>query len=282
MTEIEDDLIIKKLGFFFAIFASTMCCAFGFALFNGTYYIAIFSNDFAVVSIDSRSTDPLHPEIPPNDQYCKILPLSDDLIFFSTGMVAAKEDNQVIIDAAAAARDVYAMAPHPADLGELIDRWDILIKPSYTKMIMMHSEIAEIISRKAIVNGLFIGISRSNRMALAQAELTYTTDGHINTYLNYHEPAGNGIAIFHGGHLELIEELDRGMTKRARAKIAEMRARQATAPGVDDWADKSSMVVKAVMDWSNDPTIGGDIASIIIERGRKWRWFSRPTFCKEN
>jgi hypothetical protein len=83
---------------------------------------------------------------------------------------------------------------------------------------MMHSEIVETISKKPIVSGLFIGISRSNRMALAQAELTYTTDGHINSYLNYHEPAGNGIPIFHGGHPEIIEELDRGITERARAR----------------------------------------------------------------
>ena len=276
-----DDLIIKKLGFFFAIFASTMCYA-GFALFDGTYYIAIFSDDFAIVSIDSRTTDPLRPEVPPNDKYCKIVPLSDDLIFFSTGLVAAKEDNRVMLDAAEAAREVYATASHPTDLGELIDRWDIHIRPSYTKMIMMHPEIADIFSKKPIIDGLFIGISRSNRMALAQAELTYTTDGQINTHLNYHEPAGNGIEIFHGGHPEIIEELDRGMTGRARAKIAKMKARQARASGVDVLADKSSMAVKAVMDWSNDPTIGGDIASIIIERGKKWRWFSRPTFCTEN
>jgi hypothetical protein len=276
-----DDLSIKTLGFFFAVFVSTMCYA-GLALFDGTYYIAIFSNDFAVVSIDSRSTDPLRPEIPPNDQYCKILPLSDDLIFFSTGLVAAKEDNQVIVDAAAVASEVYATASHPPDLGELIDQWDIRIRPSYTKMFMMHSEIAESFSRQPITSGLFIGISRSNRMALAQAELTYTTDGHIDTHLSYHEPAGNGIEIFHGGHPEIIEELDHGMTERARAKIAQMKARRPRAPGVDVWADRSSMAVKVVMDWSNDPTIGGEIASIIIERGKKLRWFNRPTFCTDN
>jgi hypothetical protein len=116
---------VKKLGFSVAIFASTMCYPFGFTLFNSADYIAIFSNDFAVVSVDSRSTDPLHPELPPNDQYCKILPLADDLIFFSAGIVAAKEDNQVSIDAAAMARDVCAVVPHPADLAELIDKWDI-------------------------------------------------------------------------------------------------------------------------------------------------------------
>jgi hypothetical protein len=65
-------------------------------------------------------------------------------------------------------------------------------------------------------------------------------------------------------------------------KVAEVKARQATVSGIDVWAVQSSMVVRAVMDWSNDPTIGGDIASVIIERGRKWRWFSRPAFCPEN
>jgi hypothetical protein len=155
------------------------------------------------------------------------------------------------------------------------------IKPSYAKMVMMHSVIAESVSNKTIVNGLFIGISRGNRMALAQAELTYT-DGHINSHLNYHEPAGNLTAIFQGGHPEIVEELDRGITERAKAKIAEMKTHQTAVPSVEGWAAKSSMAVKAVMDWSNDPTIGGDVASIIIERGKKLRWFNRPTFCKEN
>jgi hypothetical protein len=81
-------------------------------------------------------------------------------------------------------------------------------------------------------------------MALAQAELTYSPDGHISTYRNYHEPAGNGIPIFQGGHTEIIEELDRGTTQRARMKIAEVKARQATASGVDVWAIRSSMLVK--------------------------------------
>jgi hypothetical protein len=112
--------------------------------------------------------------------------------------------------------------------------------------------------------------------------LRYTTDGHISTYLSYHEPAGDGIPIFQGGHPEIVEELDRGATQRARLKIAEVKARQATASGVDVWAIQSSMVVKTVMEWSNDPSIGGDIASIIIQRGKKWRWFSRPAFCREN
>jgi hypothetical protein len=61
-----------------------------------------------------------------------------------------------------------------------------------------------------------------------------------------------------------------------------VKARQATASGVDVWAIQSLMVVKTVMEWSNDPTIGGDIAPIIIQRGKKWRWFNRPAFCPEN
>jgi hypothetical protein len=35
------------------------------------------------------------------------------------------------------------------------------------------------------------------------------------------------------------------------------------------------MALKAVMDRSNDPTIGSDIASIIIELSKKRGWFSR-------
>jgi hypothetical protein len=36
-----------------------------------------------------------------------------------------------------------------------------------------------------------------------------------------------------------------------------------------------------VRDWSGDVGIGGDIATVILERGQKWRWFHRPSFCPE-
>jgi len=53
-------------------------------------------------------------------------------------------------------------------------------------------------------------------------------------------------------------------------------------PGPDTDATRYSSYVAAVRDWSGGKDIGGEVATIIVERGKGWRWFHRPDFCPEN
>jgi hypothetical protein len=71
----------------------------------GTYYTAILSGDFFVVAMDSRIVTLLNPALPPFDRSCKIVPLSNEIIFFATGFV--KADGAMSFNAENIARQTY-------------------------------------------------------------------------------------------------------------------------------------------------------------------------------
>ena len=82
---------------------------------RATFYSVALGADFIVVAIDSRTIDPLHPHSAPNDRYCKIVPLSADIVFFSAGFLSSSVPDAAF-DASSLARDIYAQSRHPADL----------------------------------------------------------------------------------------------------------------------------------------------------------------------
>jgi hypothetical protein len=85
------------------------------------------------------------------------------------------------------------------------------------------------------------------------------------------------------GHQEILAEFAEGhVSDRANDVIAKFRTRMDGTTNLPEiWAAKIKTYVEAVRDWSGDVGIGGDIATVILERGQKWRWFHRPSFCPE-
>ena len=80
--------------------------------------------------------------------------------------------------------------------------------------------------------------------------------------------------ILNNGHYEIMDEFyDRGQTDRAKRIIA---GTTGWKPGPDTDATRYSSYVAAVRDWSGGKDIGGEVATIIVERGKGWRWFHRP------
>lgn len=77
-----------------------------------------------------------------------------------------------------------------------------------------------------------------------------------------------------GTHLAILNEISTRKTRRAKSP-PRIRVTSAT---VTDWAKMAHATVTAVRDWGNDDEIGGEIATIILERGQKCRWFNRPNF----
>jgi hypothetical protein len=84
---------------------------------------------------------------------------------------------------------------------------------------------------------------------------------------------------YSSGHYDITNEFSDGdQTKRASKMLAEI----GNYPTVPDAAAARYMAyATAVRDWSGDPAIGGGIATIILERGQRWRWFNRPKYCPE-
>jgi hypothetical protein len=88
----------------------------------GTYYTAILSGDFFVVAMDSRIVTLLNPALPPFDRSCnnKIVPLSNEIIFFATGFV--KADEAMSFNAENIARQTYVAGRRPVSIRNLIQR----------------------------------------------------------------------------------------------------------------------------------------------------------------
>jgi hypothetical protein len=73
----------------------------------------------------------------------------------------------------------------------------------------------------------------------------------------------------------LVKEFHEGSTPRARGLRASIKF---TGNSVEDEAIQAKKCVEAVRDWSKSSKIGGDIVTVILERGRKVRWYDPPPF----
>jgi hypothetical protein len=247
-----------------------------------TFYAVAFSKDFLVVAIDSRATNPLNPSALPNDRYCKIHPLSDDVVFFSTGFVAFKIVG-VAFDASVYANEIYEGVSHPANLAVLVDRWGDRMKDAYGKAFAAYSPLSRLSVNNVLIRGYFGGIDRGDRVVLESSEIISESFEHFSSKLQHLEQAGSGIPIVLGGHPEIIKEFYKGgRTERAKAVWQKIAAEEMGKSSSEALAIKVEAFVKAVRDWSDDKSIGGDIEVLILERGHKRRWFHRPDFCPEN
>jgi hypothetical protein len=129
--------------------------------------------------------------------------------------------------------------------------------------------------RENVASGVFVGRSATGNVAGVLAEIIWPENGALTTRIRTMPPNSNT----HSGYQNIVEEIDELVTSRARRL-----AWQDTDTGIaaTDMAIRVERRVKAVRDWSGNPHIGGDIATIILERGKKWRWFHRPEFYPEN
>lgn len=99
---------------------------------HGTYIAAGGNVDHIAVAIDSRITeDNKIGQTAFDDHYCKILPLSDSAIFFSTGVTALKDINgHTIFDAEETAQRVYKEEP-TGSLQDMASQWASIMMDDY-------------------------------------------------------------------------------------------------------------------------------------------------------
>lgn len=256
--------------------------AFGLNFWRGTYYAVAISKDLAVIAIDSRSTNLQNPSAAPDDRYCKIHPLADDLIFFSTGMVKATDaGGHIIFDAADWASLAYNKTPDRKNLQEMASLWDDYMRISYRYIFALHPNLWSEFNGKTVIKGFFVGFDRRDEMVISNAAME-ASGNRMDTKLETNKQLGNDVPFVHGGHAEIINEYIDEKTSRAKQIRAEVKERGGGKPMIEALAITAESFVRAVRDWSGDPAIGGDISVIMLERGRKWRWFHRPDFCPEN
>jgi hypothetical protein len=269
---------LRKLLIIFA-FTGALLWILGVTLAYGTYFAAIIANDYFIIAIDSRAINLTDPSQPPNDRYCKIWPLADDLVFFTTGAVSAiNNTGEFFFDAVDVARRVYTSASGRPRL-RLSEEWAVRMETAYTEYYFGKKMPRFWINPNDIITGYFAGLDENDVVAASSATVSRSGSSfaHTNEYIL---PIDNPRFIHHNGHVNIIYEfINDGTTDRARQRLSEIKAETVGRSPVDSMALRAEAFVKAVMEWSADPYIGGEIATLIVERGKKWRWFSRPDFC---
>jgi hypothetical protein len=252
---------------------------------HGTFFVAGFSADYAVVAIDSRETTTVGNNRSTNDRYCKIQPLFHNAFFFARGITSATDSQTQanIFDARDLAHSLYVQfGLGTTKFSELADTWA-------TQMVAIYNTKPDEFARGAVQNimadGFFVGLDQSGNIGFGGQIIKYNPLGFPRFVHNpeprpaiLSDPADSPIYV--SGYFEIVREFMRGSpTKRAADVIAKIGPLQYTPDSV---AALYSAIVKAVGDWTKEPGIGGDTATIILERGRSWRWYHRPDFCPEN
>jgi hypothetical protein len=244
---------------------------------NATYFAAGISNYFVVVSIDSRATQPLRA---PDDQFCKILPLADNTIFFATGLVSKDIDggDRKWFDVRTAAREAFA-AKTTEGIKKLVDDWASRMTENYRTyldqgdIILSHPNVS-------IVDGFFartyanhIEVYKSTINKPVFGVYTYTTERLV--------PSDDTVPIYNNGHPEILNEFGAPITERAAEVQRKIQTQAADKPRPEAMAIATYEIVRFVRDNAGDPMIGGETATIMMEHGQHWRWYRHPKFCPE-
>ena len=257
--------------------------AFAHDFSHGTFFIFALSTDYAVVAIDSRSTIiSKNGQTRFNDGVCKIRPLAPNAFFFSTGLdrLFYEMTEREFFDARDTASDAYANAARPPDFEALTDKWATWMETSFR-----HAKLSPEALKDQMTKGFFVGTKDSGELTADAATIGYHAD---NAAQFSHTP--QSFTPTAQQHIEqpvdkpLIdiesEFANGGQTDRAK-KVMQDTGWATARSGLDATALRLSTLVTAVRDWSGNDKIGGDIATIILERGKPWRWFHRPYFCPE-
>lgn len=247
---------------------------------HGTFFAAGFTPDYAVVAIDSRETAGGVVD----DRYCKIRPLSRNTFFFARGVTSATDDatHAGVFDVRDIARNVYVQfGSGTTRLAELAQAWAAQTERVYNTRPVAFARYAR---DDIMADGFFVGMDAGGNVAFGAQTIRLAPGS--PRFVDAPEPQPPVrpdpavFPTFASEYFDIIREFANG-GETARAKDA--LARLGPLPdGTDGIAARYAAYVAAVRDWSGDVSIGGDVATIILERGHDWRWFHRPDFCPEN
>ncbi len=240
---------------------------------RGTFIACELLSEFAVVGADSRTLDDFDK---PSD-YCKILPLSDHVFFFSAGLGGVETaPGQRTFDINQSAHRAFVqsgLSSDPAIIAKIFERQLLL---ELTEMTKRTGATFETGNNGLVVQASFVGgqttLSETNIVFKLTADNVYqatantfmppqfTTSGYQDI-LRAHMSAADAEAI---------------RTSADRLKInSDLRAFE------DNEAAIIERMVRIVVDHSGDKLIGGEPAVAVFDRNTSFRWFRRPPICPE-
>jgi hypothetical protein len=251
-----------------------------FSSAHGTFISYEFFPDFFIVGSDSKSTVTRAGALLPPQSYCKIIPPSDNTMFFSFDLGTLLDpSNHIIFDVNQAARSAFAQS-EGRDLRAVGEAFDKIAGKSLAKIDPRF--FAGNLNVKSISLAYFVSNSGDHLMAYRSTIRVFNTMG--RTGYNFEGKMINRPPIplgSIGGHADIVlRHYDPLSVHQTKEEIEKHSATDLIAT-VDGEADRIEKIVAEVIALG-DPLIGGDRIVAILQRGEKFPWYRRPDFCPEH
>ena len=226
---------------------------------HGTYFIYSKTDRHIIASIDSRVV-----VSPTNfrDDFCKLIVLNSNLFSLAAGITGLATNGRADFDIYDIIRAESSRAPTEVAknvitkfLGRISSPPSDLRTGDFTDVFLFD----DLESLRVTIGHLDWGPSK--------VDMTVGTPAPFNRT---------------SGHEELFDEFFNLRTDRAKDMHQKIQGRFGATTDAERLAAIFTGVVQAVVTFGNDPKVGGEAQTIILEKGKPLRWYARPGHCPEN
>lgn len=238
----------------------------------GTYAAMYFSHDFAVIGLDSRVTDTNGNVV--SDQFCKIHPIGQKLIFFGVGIENIPLGSG-IFERSEMLADEAARASASMDIGAIADRWTDSMK-SIVSNIADPALIHHVMSGSGnfgheIADGTFVGTTSDGPIYGVMESIRIDASGRRIQASDIGTIAQNNVTYSYG--------MDAIYSNFERSHYVDSLKRSGLAP-IEFWTTYIDTLLFYVIKWGGRNEIGGTPAVVRLQRGMSLEWIRRPAFCR--
>jgi hypothetical protein len=230
------------------------------SLSGGTYYNYLYLTDRFIVSADTRASGTSGPA-KTSDRYCKVIPLSDRIIFFSRDLGNVTGPG-VSFDVNDSAREAYRKGgPEIVKIGE---EWGEIV--SSVVAALPEQELARY--KNGEISTGYFAVSADSEIKLIRMQVTRHSNNTTHKGTTMVPP-------------QLVSLGYEGTFSKALQGAGQPDIRVSTIEQQAEILQRATETVigEAISQNGSKSYIGGEAVVMILEAGHNWRWFRRPDFC---
>jgi hypothetical protein len=239
---------------------------------TGTFYRVVHDQKYIVGAIDSRLTGGADTG---TSDTCKLIALGDHAFFLAEGVVKQTGvDGQGPFDAYAVAKQSYlSSAASDVATKTAAEKFVTVANDAFAKNYQGGPD-------RIYVVGIFAESLPDGSLNLDFASV-YSKKGALGRVVAGAAPPDGAEAASYQppGFSEITKEANERTTERSKTLYDRLSERLSRSTSADQGALAADDAVQAVEDWSNNKSIGGDVATVILEAGKPLRWYTKPSSC---
>lgn len=241
---------------------------------SGTYIAIVINENYFVGAADSRVLG-LNDA---REDFCKIKICGGNVVFLQMGYFA-RPSNAIDI--------VCDNIPDTYAVDKIANAWADAIIPAFSDI--PRNEAAEMFNHYSgheAATGFFAGTDKQQMIVVQGIKIIFRDISGAEIKLSKEPfwvlPSTDQPIQGPGSHPDLYREFLLNLSDRAHEANRAVDDVPGVS-GVERLALRARALVKFMIDYANDSSIGGTAYAAILERGKVAKWFpSKPSFCPEN